>query len=836
MSFYTRRISCGGLLVALALASGCSTTQNKVHQFSPVPTAKVGSQELGPATAKNASDLLRAANEEWAKGNEAQRLGDQKAALLHYSRMLQYMSDADLNPAVFSGLRDEFERILSSNPESADLFERDHPEFNKELANRTGRGELFIGNVIAQQRVIAEIEDIKRRYPKNFQAGLDRSWQYRPFIEQQLAAAGLPKDLVWLAMVESLFQPTVVSRVGATGMWQFMPSTGRRYGLRIDQYVDERRDWEKATRAAVAYLGDLYDFHNGAWPLAVASYNMGEGGISRMVAMNGGERDIWRLMETPPASDHMPEETKKFFPKLVAYTVVASSPAMYGFKSNPVQREATTRVTVNGSYSLASLERAAGLHAGTLKQLNPALVRGVTPPGEYTIVVPAVHNETVTVALATLVKQPKQSVAAVEGRTFHVVKKGETIAQIARKYGVEQKDIVAANKIRIASRIPAGKKLLIPTDGHSDDAADSAPPPAAPDAAPAPKPDEPAPKQAPPRTYRVKKGDTLYKIAMDNGVSLDALQAANKLDKHARIHVNQELSIPGTGAATTESEPPAPRTEPATHVVAKGETLGVIARKYDVRVSDIKDSNNLTSSTIQIGDKLIIARASSGAAPVPEKSATGTTMADPPSEEPKPAAKTVELDGVYTVVSGDTLSGIAAKHKMKLSELRNANGLEADAPIKVGQKLKVRGSTAAPDTKTEVAVAQPTPKADTEKAVGVKMHTVEKGQTLSSIAGRYGVKVSELVAWNDLGDKALIHIGQKLIVSTPKVPAKQASGPPPAASKPEGNKTIHKVTEGQSPASIARRYGVKVSDVFAWNAWEKDHILHIGDEVVIYTK
>ncbi|MBM3289276.1 MAG: hypothetical protein FJY92_03920, partial [Candidatus Hydrogenedentes bacterium] len=118
------RISCGGLAVALALASGCSTTQGTVHQFNPVPTAQVGSQELGPAQSKNASDLLRAANEEWTRGNEAQRLGDQKSALEHYSRMLQYLSDADVNPAVFSGLRDEFERIMSSDPKSADLFER----------------------------------------------------------------------------------------------------------------------------------------------------------------------------------------------------------------------------------------------------------------------------------------------------------------------------------------------------------------------------------------------------------------------------------------------------------------------------------------------------------------------------------------------------------------------------------------------------------------------------------------------------------------------------------------------------------------------------------------
>lgn len=817
--------------------------------------AKVGSEELGKPESKNATELLRAANDEWVKGNEAQRLGDQKTALLHYSRMLQYMSDAELNPAVFSGLREEFERILSSNPESAELFERDHPEFNRELALRTPKSNLFQGNDALQQRVLSEIEDIKRRYPKNFQTGLDRSWQYRPFIEQQFVAAGLPKELVWLAMVESLFQPTVVSRVGATGMWQFMPSTGRRYGLRIDNYVDERRDWEKATRAAVEYLSDLHDFHNGAWPLAVASYNMGEGGISRMVAMNGGERDIWRLMETPPASDHMPEETKKFFPKLVAYTMVASTPARYGFKSNPVQPEPLTRVPVNGSYSLAAIEKANDLPSGSLKRLNPALVRGATPPGDYHVIVPTGASEKVLASLITLKKDPNRGAASLEGRTFHVVKKGDTLNSIAKRYGVDQKDIVSANKIRMSTRLPVGKKLLIPSDAPSDSMDDAKPAPA-PDAVQENK--DATPQPIPPRKYKVKKGDTLYKIALENNISLEALQQENKLEKHARIHVNQELMIPGSGAVlavntssaketATDSAQDTPK-ETSTHVVAKGESLGSIANKYGVKVDDLVKGNDLKSTTIRAGDKLVVARATTDAKAEKSEPATGTSMPSIVSDtarsdkakQPAPAASS-EMTGAYTVVAGDTLSGVAANHKMKLKDLRDANGLDANATIKVGQKLKVKGGESAPAPeaeKTEVAVSTPSAARapQTEKSVGVATHVVEKGQTLSAIAAKHDVKVSELVAWNNLGDKALIHVGQKLIVSTPKVPSKAEDPASKAKGSTDGNKTVHKVTEGQSPASIAKRYGVKTSDIFSWNSWEKDHILHIGDEVVVYTK
>src|SRR5690606_14181724 len=149
-------------------------------------------------------------------------------------------------------------------------------------------------------RIETEINEIQESYRKNFQYGLNRSAMYRPYIEMELAKAGLPQDLVWLAMVESQFHPNVVSRAGAAGMWQFMPATARRYGLRVDKYVDERRDWQKATAAAIRYLTDLGNMFQGDWSLAISAYNMGEYGLERAIAMNGGDRDLWRLLETPP--------------------------------------------------------------------------------------------------------------------------------------------------------------------------------------------------------------------------------------------------------------------------------------------------------------------------------------------------------------------------------------------------------------------------------------------------------------------------------------------------------------------------------------------------------
>jgi LysM repeat protein len=311
--------------------------------------------------------------------------------------------------------------------------------------------------------------------------------------------------------------------------------------------------------------------------------------------------------------------------------------------------------------------------------------------------------------------------------------------------------------------------------------------------------------------------------------------------------------IPGSGAVlavnkssaketATESSPDT-REETSTHVVAKGESLGSIANKYGVKVDDLVKGNDLKSTTIRVGDKIVVARAVVTSKPEKKETVTGTSMPSIVSDSPKQSAPApaADITGSYTVMAGDTLSGVASKHKMKLKELREANGLDADATIKVGQKLKVKGgeSVPAPESrKTDLALVTPAPAAapQSEQSVGITTHVVEKGQTLSAIAGKYGVKVSEIVAWNNLGDKALIHIGQKLIVSTPKMPVKADAPSPKVEAGANGSKTVHKVTEGQSPASIAKRYGVKTSELFVWNSWEKDHILHIGDEVIVYTK
>lgn len=873
----TSRLTIGFVTVGLALVAGCKTTTDKTHQFEPVPIAKVGAQDLDPVSTKSATELLKAADEAFRRANEAQEKGDQQAALRHYNTMLQLLIEADLDPSVFYSLRTEFERILDSTTETADLFVRSGVGEFADSGVRVG-GELFAKGFI-NERVIAEIEEIQKSYSKNFQWGLDRSYMYRPYIEGELAKAGLPKDLVWLAMVESQFHPSVTSRAGAVGMWQFMRATGTRYGLKVDSYIDERRDWQKSTHAAIAYLRDLNTMFNGEWPLAVASYNMGEGGVSRAIAMNGGERDLWQLIETPPASSHMKDETKKFYPKLLASVIVGNNPERYGFRRNPQPPENVVRIPVRGSYSLAMLDKESGLESGTLKRLNPDLIRGVTPPnGEHQLQVPAEANAKFLAALDTIYKSPKSatyaSTSTGSGAT-HTVRRGETPSGIARKYGVPVKDLMDANRIRSASKVPVGKKLVIPgRDGAPEPSVVTEEPKPA---APAAPPTAAAKQSGGGEEYRVKRGDTLYEIARANDVSLDDLQSWNGLDRRSRIHVGQSLYVsdPRGGSRSAST----PDGQKVVHRVRPGEFPSKIAEQHQVKLDDLLAWNNLSkSSIIRVGDELTVYSKSSGIAKEPVQVATTTTPEKPTSQAVETAAKAVETTvpqatTKHTVARGESASVIAAKYGMGLDDFLKANGMSKNDVLKAGQAVVVspRGSgavttasaTSGPEPVSHkvasgespwtiatkynmdlgdllamnglskdavlqagqtLKVSGPTGTSSPVPAISQK-HTVKSGESASTIAQKYGVSTNDLLAWNGLSRNSVLKAGQELTVS--------GKG---SSAKSESKTIVHKTTAGQSPSTIAQKYGVSTSDLFKWNNWSKSHVLQIGEEVTIQVK
>ena len=289
-----------------------------------------------------------------------------------------------------------------------------------------------------------------------------RSSRYLAMIREVLRTRGLPEDLAFTAMIESGFKPDAVSRVGAKGMWQFMAGTARRYGLRVDRWVDERLDPEKSTIAAASYLNDLYR-QFGSWALAQAAYNAGEVKVTRAIQKTGS-RDFWALAQ----SRHLRRETKEFVPQIHAATVIGRDPDRYGFDFDEVDPVAFDTLTVPPATDLRRLATSAGLAPGDVRALNPTLVRGVTPPGgPWTLRLPAGERERVAAALVPRrapgmagSKHVEVSHAAATG-DVHVVRARDTVSGIARRYGVSVDDVMRWNRLDSQDRIRPGDRLRV---------------------------------------------------------------------------------------------------------------------------------------------------------------------------------------------------------------------------------------------------------------------------------------------------------------------------------------------------------------------------------------
>lgn len=233
---------------------------------------------------------------------------------------------------------------------------------------------IFDIPVTYNARVSSWIRFFQTEGRQSFKTWLERSSRYVPFVEDELSRAGLPQDLVYVAMIESGFRPGAVSHMGAMGMWQFISATGRRYGLQIDWWLDERRDFAKSTRAAISYMKDLND-QFGSWYLVAASYNMGETGIRRLMKKHN-TNNFWELADKRA----LPRETTDYVPKIIAATLIAKAPALYGFRDLDYQVPlAFDTVRVPGGTDLLNLAGYLGVSGKYLLELNPELTKGFIP-------------------------------------------------------------------------------------------------------------------------------------------------------------------------------------------------------------------------------------------------------------------------------------------------------------------------------------------------------------------------------------------------------------------------------------------------------------------------
>jgi len=425
---------------------------------------------------------------------------------------------------------------------------------------------------------------------------ISRMPRYEAMIRERLQREGLPGDLVYLALIESGFSNTATSRAKAVGMWQFMKATGKGYGLRVDSWVDERRDPFKATDAAARHLRDLNRRFNSLY-LAAAAYNAGSGKVSRGLRRLPSDDDdapdsdatFFRLYDTKL----LRRETKDYVPKLIAAALIAKEPERYGFERVVAEPATYDSIIVPDMTGLDVIARLADTTVAAIRELNPQYLRLATPPGRRSMIrLPGGRGPVTIAAYAEL--PPRQRVTFIE----HFVARGETLGGIALRYRVNQSMLFAANPKVKSRSLRIGQRIVVPTGG-------------VPSTKVARRMAEPVVAAGTtPRTYhKVKRGETISEIADEYGVSQRELLGWNGLDARGRIRIGQRIRVaaPETRTATAAPGPRADTTGERTHIVRRGETLTGLAKRYGVSIQALRTANGLSErETLKAGVALKI--------------------------------------------------------------------------------------------------------------------------------------------------------------------------------------------------------------------------------------
>lgn len=411
---------------------------------------------------------------------------------------------------------------------------------------------------------------------KFFIEAFKRSGKYRPQIVSELKAAGIPVELSWLPLIESGFKVNALSRARALGLWQFIPSTGYKFGLKRDKYIDERIDPVKSTQAAIAYLKELHQIF-GDWSTVLAAYNCGEGQVLRVIrSQNINYLDnFWDLYE------RLPRETARYVPRFMAALFIINDPEKYGLNAitvdEPLEYE---NLTVSKQIHLKNIAQEIGVDEETLRELNPELRYSILPQDNYPLKVPPGKSD---VLLANLDKIPV-SYPPQPAYVYHRIRPGESLSTIARRYHSSVRKIMSANNLNRSSYIVAGKKLKIPRRGTIPYT-----------------PEIDSNKDFTlPSTHVVKSGDSLWNIAKRYGTTTQKIQGLNNL-KTTQLYIGQVLKMPGykdekIGVGDLK-----------VYRVKRGDSPFDIAQLHNMPLERFLRINLLTpNSTIYPGQKLFI--------------------------------------------------------------------------------------------------------------------------------------------------------------------------------------------------------------------------------------
>ena len=548
------------------------------------------------------------------------------------------------------------------------------------------------------------LENLIKSFLKNRKQAFARqmalSEYYFPVFEEALARKNVPLEIKYLAIVESALNPKAVSRVGATGLWQFMLQTGKEYNLNVDSYVDERSDILKSSEAAAQYMVNMHRIF-GDWELVLASYNSGAGNVAKAIRRSGGKQNFWNI------KNYLPKETQAYVPAFLATMYIYEYHKEHGIVPNRaiVKHFQTDTIMIRKQMSFKQISDLVDIPVSQLQLLNPSYKLNVVPvysnkphflrlpkdkigiftSNEEKIYAYVQHEsekrelpfETSRWALA---KRDTTSKAVASGEytsktKFHTVKRGESLGAISNKYGVSVAELKSWNKLR-GNSIGYGKKLKIITSEKLKTLPSEVKPLSDKEENTAIASNESKPETTEtPEYYTVQKGDNLNSIAKKFGVTIAELKEMNNMED-TNVMLDTKLKIiKGENVEVADLKEKTTAKTSNYYVVQKGDNLGLIAKKQDVTVAQIQEWNDLKDTNVQLGAKLLILKESNKQS----------------NDEVVASAKKSTRNSHYLVQKGDSLFKIAQKYPgITVSDIKKWNGISGNE-LKPGMKLKING-------------------------------------------------------------------------------------------------------------------------------------------------